>query len=599
MSIKVTSSAPPPDSALPKRYQFIDATSERVSNSTEKRRHVMQEFMRQKRWLANRRLDDLPKSGSSESGTKRPSKKPRQQQQQGIRPIASRASTSSENIRIAPSSDPELDDERVEEIQRGDDFQSPCTQASGPSFAVPSPFDGRSMEFDWEESSSAMVSSGGRTFDSPRESPCSFESRLSEEETDPLLRLSPNPQTVLSAARTDPFDTLPLHLNRNDHALFDFYVNVMPACSYGFHTRSKNAHNWYTEVFVKEAMKAPVCFQNTVLVHAANTQAWVQGRTETQLSIYHRARAIHMLKTHFQKHPADNSDPAISATLSAAAVEDFDPRPERKEISWIHMRAAMHMIRNRGGPSAFQGSRRMAMLINWSDYIFAGYQTRGPSFFFDHDSSISSMGHDAGAIGVQEIREQCDELVTFLRNTEHLALVQKLRFDKTNAPRRYSAFWQGAPLHRLLSSPPGLRYSHPGGRKQIISRLAALLSINAAFWAYRHSTELSERFLKELTIQVLDSELDIHLSIEALIQMLLGGSRDPALQDPDRPWFVGRMLKIAKRLSRASWAKLNDILLGFLALEDNFGPVMFSWEDELKREILEAPLTSYIMPATW
>ncbi|KAL2382495.1 hypothetical protein RJZ90_003207 [Blastomyces dermatitidis] len=77
------------------------------------------------------------------------------------------------------------------------------------------------------------------------------------------------------------------------------------------------------------------------------------------------------------------SDAAISATLSCAAVEDFDSRPERKPISWIHMRAAMQKIRARGGPAAFQQNQRMAMLINWQDYILAGYETKEPSFFYE------------------------------------------------------------------------------------------------------------------------------------------------------------------------------------------------------------------------
>lgn len=161
---------------------------------------------------------------------------------------------------------------------------------------------------------------------------------------------------------------------------------------------------------------------------------------------------------------------------------------------------------------------------------------------------------------------------------------------------RYSAFLPGQCLERLLASPPGVRYTETGKLKQILSRLAALLTINTAIWEYRHSTEMSEYFLGELIENVLYNELDVHLSVEALIQILLSGSKSAALLNTERPWFVGRMLKVAKRLKRSSFEKLNDVLLSHLTLGPDLLPVMDDWEDELRAEILDAPLTSLVLP---
>jgi hypothetical protein len=177
------------------------------------------------------------------------------------------------------------------------------------------------------------------------------------------------------------------------------------------------------------------------------------------------------------------------------------------------------------------------------------------------------------------------------------------------SPRRYSLFEPDTLLYRILSSPPGLRYAHPGHRKQIISRLAALMMINAALWEYRLSTERSEAFLDSLTTKLLDSEVDVSGSVEALLQILLacedgyGADGQRKLSSPNendplpsaRPWFVGRLLKIAKRLGRPSWDWLNDTLLEFLALTKK-APTVVLREDKLRQEILTAPLTSYIMP---
>src|SRR6202012_1023776 len=139
---------------------------------------------------------------------------------------------------------------------------------------------------------------------------------------------------ILSAARTDPFNSLPLELDQDSQRLFDFYVNDMPACSYGTQFRSLKANNGYPSVFVPEAMKGDVAFQNTILVHAANTWAWVRNETETPDTLLHRDRAVSMLREHLQTHPHDSSDVAIISCLSAAALEDFDPRPGHKETSW-------------------------------------------------------------------------------------------------------------------------------------------------------------------------------------------------------------------------------------------------------------------------
>ena len=408
----------------------------------------------------------------------------------------------------------------------------------------------------------------------------------------------PEPQSYLSAARTDPFDSLPMKLCAQDQELFDFYANVMPACSYGFERRSPLAHNWYLTVFIPEAMKGAVCFQNTVLVHAANTQAWVQGLPETRLAIEHRAKASQLLLHHYQKHPHDTSDATISATISAAALEDFDPRMERRTYAWMHWEAVVQKIRDRGGPGALVQNNRLQMLINWSDYIFSGYKGQGATFYFDHLSSPShSDVEEAEAIGRTEIAQQCEEFITFLKCAEHLAIVQAGMqgnpVSRGQQPLRYSVFLPGQPLYELLASPNGPRYTDTGQFKQIISRLGALMTINMAIWEYRHSTQSSEEFFAELMHNIMQNDLDQHISVEALVQILLSGSSNPVLLHTERPWFVGRMLKVSKRLSRPTFEKLNDLLLDFLTLGPGLSPVMLTWENELREEILRAPLVSY------
>jgi hypothetical protein len=461
----------------------------------------------------------------------------------------------------------------------------------------------------------------------------------------------------MSAARTDPFNTLPIELDLDGQRLFDFYVNTMPACSYGSHFRSAKAHNWYTAVFVPEAMKGAVAFQNTILVHASNTWSWVRNEGQTSNTLLHRDRAVSMLREHLSTNPHDISDVAIISCLSAAALEDFDPRPGRKEISWIHMRAAREMIRARGGPAAFAYTR-LGMLINWQDYILSGYETHGPSFSYEceqsptvthgtaayqpsHPHSMPSPPYSdsstlseispcletrtspiPGSISpIDEIKLQCEEFLDLLRRCEQVALYQRDSPDSCH-PRRQAAVHHTSLLYQVLAAPPGARFSTSGNRKQMVARLAALIILNAAMWDYRYTPTRAALFLHTLEKAMINSEVGMSGSIEAILQILLecnDGSLDDCSLGPDgmstglledapdysqysasapspaaRPWFAGRMLKIAKRLSSVSWYRVSEFLFSCLALQvQDLG--MAFWEADLRKEILDAPLTSYHM----
>jgi hypothetical protein len=151
----------------------------------------------------------------------------------------------------------------------------------------------------------------------------------------------------------------------------------------------------------------------------------------------------------------------------------------------------------------------------------------------------------------------------------------------------------------------------------MVARLSALMMLNAALWDYRYSPIHTSTFLKTLEQAIVDSEVSMSGSVEAILQILLeckDCSTDawpavPSEQLPDftqysptatspfaRPWFVGRMLKIAKRLSADSWHHVNDFLFSCLTLQVHESSV-YRWEADLRREILDAPLTSYIMPS--
>ncbi|KAF3404063.1 hypothetical protein DPV78_002349 [Talaromyces pinophilus] len=629
----------------PSRWQFIDLSKDSADNLTQVKRHVMQEYMRQKRIETQQQEGpDDDKDSDQKNSIKKTAKRSRAKT---TRP------TKESNIEGKPqrrtaTRDTEKKEEgaglRTVPVPRGNSHRYHSSDYSEFSFSSPS-------------SSSSSVRYPDTTIDGDN---YGIDFGAGFQTTPPQLTrstmLSP-PRTVLSAARTDPFDTLPWNTSKEDQRLFDFYVNEMPAVSYGHHFRTKRAHNWYTEIFVPEAMKGALTFVNTILVHAANTWAWVRNENETDSTLRYRQLAISMLRDHMQKYPYDTTDNVITACMSAAALEDFDPRPGHKEISWIHMRQAQKLIRRRGGPIAFQNTR-LARLINWQDYILAGYVSDADAFHFEdenyHSYAIKSSPVSSSTTffpsppnsaspttldrtpsptnrpfantAREEISLQCEDFLDFLTRCEHLALSQRLTLSSKDAPVRYSAFGPGSTLYRILASPAEKRRTLTGDRKQFIARLAALMTLNAALWDYRYSVPRTEAFIEHAILQLQDSEVNVDASIEALLQILLAckdfpfnestpfamhslslppASRpigdfsqisDTATSPFDRPWFVGRMLKVAKRLGLQSWLRLNSFLFECLTLQVQ-EHTMRRWENDLRREILQAPSTSYVMPA--
>ncbi|CAI7678715.1 unnamed protein product [Penicillium pancosmium] len=626
------------------RWQFIDSSNNSRSNLTQVKRHVMQEYMRQKKGDSQQGEDE-----EEEDAPTRPVKRGRPKSTRAAKRKSTRKSTQSTlqdpQSTNAANQPPEVSkqDALADTEDSGQDRIAAVTISSNPS-ELPAqaqsithlPYRASSIQPYNPFEPQRLMNISPQTHSYPTDLSSSLASWSSAPTTP--LEFAQSPRSIMSAARTDPFNTLPIELDLDGQRLFDFYVNDMPACSYGTHFRSLKAHNWYTAVFVPEAMKGAVAFQNTILVHAANTWAWVRNEGETADGLLHRDRAIRMLREHMHKNPGDTSDVAIISCLSAAALEDFDPRPGRKEFSWMHMRAARDMIRARGGPAAF-ASTRLGMLINWQDYILSGYETRGLSFSFEPTSSFtptvsaeplvqpsqisqsmpsppcstSSLSDTTPCSEpppaapsslmqlspIDEIRLQCEEFLDFLRRCEQLALYQKANPESCDLSR-HTSVQESSLLFQILSAPPGARFTASGDRKQMVARFTALMILNAALWDYRYAPIHAGTFLRTLEYAMIDSEVSMSGSVEAILQILLAcndGYYSSVTSSPSaRPWFAGRMLKIAKRLGADSWHQISDLLFYCLTLQVSEYTV-HSWEPDLRREILEAPLTSYTMPS--
>lgn len=407
-----------------------------------------------------------------------------------------------------------------------------------------------------------------------------------------------DPRSILSAARTDPFDVLPIRLSTEDMELFDFYVHVMPIYSLGFERHNPYARTWYLSVLIPEAMKGATCFQNMILVHAAKAKAKLYGASARKLVVAHENRASRLLQHQQEMAPHDISNASISAMISAATLEDMNPSLDRRRLGRLHWQVALQKIQNRGGLMSLAQENGLPALIHWSDYTSSGYDTHTLKFDLAH-WQLSSRGNDSrvDAAAKEMVMQEFSEFMAFLKYAERNAAKQAGVGNSLGGRRKWrlrvSAFTPGQPLYNLVAGSPGLRYAKSGQFKQSICRLASLMTLNVALLHFGDSPALTDKFLTKLLEMIKKYGLDQQLSHEALVQILLSDRQSDGRQRQKRHWMVGRMLDVAKRLSKTNFEKLNNLLLSFLTLDVSKGRLVEDWGQELHDEVSQAPLVSY------
>lgn len=304
---------------------------------------------------------------------------------------------------------------------------------------------------------------------------------------------------------------------------------------------------------------------------------------ESPASTQQDVLSLSLLQRHFEDNGNDCSDAAILMCLFRSLFDDFQGRVRD---SSIHFGAAMQMIRFRGGPEIFRNNHLMTAILNCYDYRTRGY-VQGTIF-------NPSVNIDSGVLscGDGEVVVACDELLQFLHNAEHLSLLQK----DTDDVMRHAMFDQSSVFSGIMSAPYQIIGSFPMFQLHATFGMSILLHFNVALWDFAKDSNLSELFLKDLSYRMKEAQLGRKASVAALAQFLLYASRHKEIQPThfDRVWKVGRLLKIAKRLSATSWTRLWDNLLAYLTFE-KIDLNVIKWEDDLRHEILQAPPTKLEM----
>ncbi|KAF7585939.1 hypothetical protein BBP40_009845 [Aspergillus hancockii] len=146
-------------------------------------------------------------------------------------------------------------------------------------------------------------------------------------------------------------------------------------------------------------------------------------------------------------------------------------------------------------------------------------------------------------------------LVTFLRGAEELMLEHNTVAYLSSVPQRRSAFKMDSPLfpfaiERTSSFPNSAGFPH----------------IRSALWDFQGSPSKTCRYLDCLHTIAKEHELDRYPASETFVWLLLQEPYDSDLQEPERSWSTGELLKMHKQLRTDLQFHFNEILLSFLML---------------------------------
>jgi hypothetical protein len=250
------------------RWQFIDSSNNSRSNLTQVKRHVMQEYMRQKkggtRQSESEEEQPRAKRGrpkKTRAAIRKSEKKVKSDDNNSSRLRARRStrnqSTHREDLIVAVNRD-------MFGSNPISSYASLSESAHMPSFAPFRPSSAQSHDNTLPLDGFVDVHP-----QSPPTHDLYFNSISWSTPCTAPYQFMPSPSTMVRDAPIDPFDTLS-ELDRDGHRVFDPYVNDTSACSYGSHYRSP-VTNGYTSDFAPETVKGTVIFQIVLIVHSANT----------------------------------------------------------------------------------------------------------------------------------------------------------------------------------------------------------------------------------------------------------------------------------------------------------------------------------------
>ncbi|KAJ5807440.1 hypothetical protein N7447_010896 [Penicillium robsamsonii] len=379
----------------------------------------------------------------------------------------------------------------------------------------------------------------------------SLQIRYSNMKSEPHTSTLPyigSPITILDASRRDPFASLPIQYDSTDIELADYWRNKLTYWS-GQNLHVKN------QIF-RTAMGNPLSFKAVVLSYCARWKAQLYDMSDSTEIQCHAGQAAKLIDEATSGSALVRVDD-LAMALGGMALHEG--RFGNKQLAQIYVDRAVQAIRPRTGTN-----RPVEVFIHYIRYLM---MPEGP--------------------GTSLAEQQW--LLIFLRGAEDLMRQHSSPEYLLQAPNRLKAFQMESPLFTLLSSGPrpsqvpyeSRVYVVRDAHTQEVSRTAALIYITAALWDFQGSPDKTDRFLHYLCTAAKQHHLDRDPACETLLWLLLEEGHDFDLQDPERGWSTGELLKAHKQLRPDLQFHFNEILMNFLSFQIPIRGVT-AFEEELR-----------------
>lgn len=116
-------------------------------------------------------------------------------------------------------------------------------------------------------------------------------------------------------------------------------------------------------MYIPLATAGPLAFQVLFLVQTSMTLARMRGQQDTLKTLEYKSNAMRTLRSYLQKTNSHLNDEVLTTVLAMAEGAKFRGSTNQGAV---HMKAAMAMIRQQGGPYAIEARNiPLAKYIYW------------------------------------------------------------------------------------------------------------------------------------------------------------------------------------------------------------------------------------------
>ena len=354
--------------------------------------------------------------------------------------------------------------------------------------------------------------------------------------------------------KLDPFAALPVHLDRFQEHLVQFYLLYYPQVTYGFSPRLR-PHPIETNFSI--ALTTPACFQVALArsaLYRLSLSKYTGDREKKALEVAmmrHKGEALRHIRLLNAKASHSRKDDLLASIIS---IGTLDRRTGAKSTAGMHYLAVRRILKTTGGPLAV----RSLLLSRVMVFFECIYGTSPESYIWDES--------DLGEL-IQEFNSFLSRLWNFWKS---LFAILHLRTESSETQRLRSFHLQpGSSLLAIVSRQPGPADPFPEQvlpqhRLELICQLTCLITLAAIILDCANEFAPMQTYMDSLHNMVEDLKLAGQSSNNVMWQIQINDHSD---KHSKRIWKSAGYAWVMKHTSWNVQNQLKRWLLDFLTGE--------------------------------